>query len=333
MSIKLSNGHNMPLVGLGCSVFPEPPSVVEKAVETALDIGYKHFDTATLYNTELHLGNALRKAFDAGKVKREDLFIVTKLPQNAMAPERVSQFMDKALRDLQLQYVDLYLVHWPVGMLYRGNEKEMVPVDGDGNYLYDANTDLEAIWKEMEKLVESGRAKSIGVSNFNEKQLERILKIAKIPPVNNQVELHAYLQQPQLREFCNKHGISLTAYYPLGGLSRKDYPAKLKITVAPKLLEDPVVLDLAKKYNRSPAQILLRFSTQLDVAVIPKSSNPSRQLENFQIMDFTLKNEDLELLKSLDQGESARSCFSWPGAEKHPEYPFGHARFVPPPAE
>ncbi|CAL8137562.1 unnamed protein product [Orchesella dallaii] len=313
MSLKLSNGYNMPLVGLGCSVFPEPPSVVEKAVETALEIGYRHFDTATLYNTELHLGNAMRKAFDAGKVKREDLFIVTKLPQTAMAPERVSQFMDKALRDLQLEYVDLYLVHWPVGMLYRGNEKDMMPTDTEGNYLFDSSTDLEAVWREMEKLVESGRTKSIGLSNFNEKQIKRILKIAKIPPVNNQVELHAYLQQPQLREFCKNHGISLTAYFPLGGLSRKNYPAKLQITVAPKLLEDPIVLDLAKKYNLSPAQILLRFSTQLDVAIIPKSSNPTRLLENFQIMDFTIENEDLELLKTLDQGEPARSCFNWPG--------------------
>ncbi len=146
-----------------------------------------------------------------------------------MAPDRVSRFMDKSLKDLQLDYVDLYLIHWPCGMVHRGSDSDMFPMDTEGNYLFDPSTDIEAVWKEMEKCVESGKAKSIGLSNFNEKQIERIMKIAKIPPVNNQVELHAYFQQPKLREFCAKHGISVTAYFPIGGQARNDYPDRLKL--------------------------------------------------------------------------------------------------------
>lgn len=136
--------------------------------------------------------------------------------------------MDKSLKALQLDYVDLYLLHWPFGMIHRGSDDDLFPSDAQGNMLFDMDTDILGIWKEMEKLVDSGKTKSIGLSNFNEEQMERILKIARIPPVNNQVELHAYLQQPKFREFCNQRGISATAYFPIGGQARKDYPTKLQ---------------------------------------------------------------------------------------------------------
>jgi len=315
----------MPIVGLGLAVFPEDPKVVYDTLNKAIPMGYRSFDTASLYRTEVHLGNALKEVFSdpKGTLRRENFFITTKLPQIGMRPDLVDMFLTKSLLDLQMDYVDLYLIHWPIGMEFRGPEAYFPFTDVESKRCaYDLDTDLEAVWTAMEKVVKAGKAKAIGLSNFSQHQIERIMKVAEIPPANLQVELHAYLQQPELRRTCEKHGISITAYYPIGGQSRLQYPKDWQLSQAVPLLQDPIVVSIANKHGKTPAQILLRFLTQLNVAVIPKSSNNVRLQENFNVLNFELTPEDLVMLKKLDKGESGRSCFGMPGCESHPEYPF-----------
>ncbi|CAL8103243.1 unnamed protein product [Orchesella dallaii] len=317
--LTLPDGNKMPLVGLGMWQ-TDDPTELENAVDAALEAGYRHFDTATLYKNEDKLGNVLKKWLDSGRVKREELFIVTKLPWTAMAPERVELFLNSSLRKLQLSYIDLYLMHWPIGLQFRG-EEDLVPMEGD-KILYDTSTDLEAIWKELEKHVESGKLKSIGISNFTEKQIERIMKVSKIPPASHQVEIHAYFQNRKLRECSEKHGITLCAYGPLGSPGRdpKGFPGMN--FVVPNLLQDPVILDIATKHRKTGGQVLLRFLVQQNVVVIPKSTNPQRIQQNISIFDFELSTVDMRRIEALDKGDAGRSFPGFPDMRNHPECPW-----------
>jgi diketogulonate reductase-like aldo/keto reductase len=320
-NVVLNDGHQMPTIGFGTWLTNEPESL-EKLLNSALEAGYRHFDTAYFYQNEDILGDVLKKWFDSGRVKREDLFIVSKLPMIAMWPYRVNEFLKKSLKALQLDYVDLYMIQFPIGLKH--DENDVIPKDEDGKVILDTKTHLEATWKAMEHEVRSGRTKSVGLSNFNQEQIERILQSCTIPPVNLQVEVNAYFQQKELRAFCKKHNIVVCAYSPLGFCSEENTIEKANVTT---LMEDATIRKIAKKHGKTEAQVLLRFLIQSDLVVIPRTTNPERVKSNFEIFGFDLDSEDLTEINRLDKGKvghSKRAFFKrlLSGAEEHPEFPW-----------
>ncbi|XP_050514137.1 aldo-keto reductase family 1 member B1 [Diabrotica virgifera virgifera] len=307
-TVKFNNGNEIPIFGLG--TWKSKPGEVAQAVKDAIDIGYRHIDCAFVYGNEKEVGEALAAKFADGTVKREDIFITSKLWNTYHRPDLVEKCLQQTLSNLGIQYLDLYLIHWP--MAYK-EDLDIFPRREDGSIIF-SDVDYVDTWKEMEKVQQKGLVKSIGVSNFNEKQIERVLKIAKIKPVNNQVECHPYLNQKKLIDFCRSKDITVTAYSPLGS---PDRPFAKPGDV--ELLHDPKLKDLAAKHNKSPAQILLRFQVERGVIVIPKSVNKGRLEQNIDIFDFSLSKEDLATLESFDcDGRLIRLD----AALGHPHHPF-----------
>jgi 2,5-diketo-D-gluconate reductase A len=259
--IELNNGVRMPQLGYG--VFQVPDDETTAAVKTALETGYRSIDTAAVYGNEKGVGQAIAEA----GVARDELFITTKLWNSAQGYDSTLKAFDESMKKLGLEQLDLYLIHWPT-------PKRDKYLD---------------TWKAFEKLYADGRVRAIGVSNFQPAHLERLMDASDVVPAVNQVELHPYLQQQEVREFDAKHGIATEAWSPLakGG----------------SLLGDPVVAELAVKHSRTPAQIVLRWHLQLGNVVIPKSVTPSRIEENFDVFGFTLSEDEIESLSPLDRGE------------------------------
>ncbi|KAJ8670147.1 hypothetical protein QAD02_001406 [Eretmocerus hayati] len=316
-TIKLSSGYEMPVVGLG--TWQLKPEAMDKAISTALDSGYRHIDTAFVYNNEEAIGQSLKKYFDKGG-KRESLFITTKLPIYAVRASDVETYLKLSLKNLGLEYVDLYLIHAPAGLV---RDKDGFAKNEDGSVVIDNSTDLIATWKAMEDQVKAGLVKSIGLSNFNESQITSIIDNSEIKPSNLQVELQAYNQQRRLREFCNQHNISITAYSSLGSSASKAYKTDGAKELT-NLLEHPIVKKIADDRNKTTAQVLLRHQVQEGIIVIPKSSNPDRIKANIGIFDFELTEDELRQLDSLDRGEDGRlfDFLVFKGLDKHPLYPF-----------
>jgi len=310
--VTLSNGVKMPQFGLG--TWQSSPEEVKLAVTTALNEGYRLIDTATVYQNEKDIGDALKDYFATGKLKREDVFLVTKLWVSHNRPEDVEPALRDSLKKLQVEYVDLYLVHQPV--TYDHEVKNQ-----------DHSVKVEDSWKGMEGVYEKGLTKAIGVSNFNESQIERIQKIAKVPIHNSQVELHLNFQQDKHFEVCKKHKITVSAYAPLGSPGRSNFTLptgqKLEWPEAPEPLKNENVLKLAEKYNKSPAQILLRHLLQKGILIIPKSVTPKRIKENAQIFDFKLTDEEIDQLNKTPKGPR---LFLQDFCEGHPEDPFADER-------
>ncbi|XP_061187904.1 aldo-keto reductase family 1 member B10-like [Saccostrea echinata] len=315
-TIQLNNGKEMPIIGLG--TWQSPKDEVKAALLAALDAGYRHIDTAYSYMNEDAIGEALQEIFKSGKVKREDLFIVTKLPLIHMDPKLVKRSLELSLKNFQLSYLDLYLVHFPIPLEYDGDDTNVVPQNESGNWKGADKWDLLGTWKAMEDLVDLGLTKSIGVSNFSISQVERICKVAKHKPVTNQVECHIYLPQTELVEACKKLGITITAYSPFGSPGR---PAFIKQADDPVVMEDPVILKLAEKCGKTPAQVILRNLIQRGMIVIPKSTNPERIRSNLQVFDFSLSKEDME---EIDKIKTRHRYFDFMGAmfKDHPECPW-----------
>ncbi|XP_025194375.1 uncharacterized protein LOC112594002 [Melanaphis sacchari] len=311
--VKFNNGQLYPILGLGtwqASLFIDDSQHTEiiNSIKSAIDIGYRHFDCAAIYNNEKLLGKAINDKILEGVVKRDELFITSKLWNNKHRFELVEEALKNTLNDLCLSYVDLYLIHWPFG-----TSEDPNATDSEGRLLGSGISYLET-WKAMEGCVQKGLTKSIGVSNFNIRQLKDILEIATIKPVVNQVECHPYLSQNKLKEFCESNGILLTGYAPLGSAKRS--------WAGPEedaILDEPIVKQLADKYKKTNAQILIKFQIQRGIIVIPKSSNPKRQKENFDVWDFELTSQDIDLLESLNK--NAR-YFEYNSANHLKDYPF-----------
>ena len=261
----LNNGLAIPQLGYG--VWKVPNDEAETAVGQALKAGYRLIDTAKVYGNELGVGKALATT----DIPREELFITTKVWNADHGYENTLKAFDESLEKLGLDYVDLYLIHWPTPK-------------------YDKYVET---YKSLEKLYKDGRTKAIGVCNFDIPHLQRIMDECEVVPTVNQVECHPYLQQTELKKFCEEHGILLEAYSPLMN--------------GTKVLQDPVISDIANQYGKTPAQIILRWHLQSDVIVIPKTVTPSRMDENLNVFDFELSSADLDRIAELDRNERHNS--------------------------
>ena len=261
----LNNGLIIPQLGYG--VWKVPNEEAQTAVEQALETGYRLIDTAKIYGNEQGVGNAIANS----NVPREDLFITTKVWNADQGYENTLRAFDESLEKLGLDYVDLYLIHWPTPK-------------------YDAYVET---YKALEKLYKEGRTKAIGVCNFDIEHLQRIMEECEVKPTVNQVECHPYLQQKELKEFCQQHDIIIEAYSPLMN--------------GTKVMENEVIQEIANQHGKTPAQVILRWHIQSDVIVIPKTVTPSRMEENLNVFDFELSAADLNKIANLDRNERHNS--------------------------
>ncbi len=264
--IELSSGAHIPQLGFG--VYQIDPDETAGAVKTALDIGYRHIDTAEMYQNEAGVGQGVR---DAG-VDRADVFVTSKLNNGFHEPDAARTAFDETLSKLGFDYVDLFLIHWPLPTLYGG--------------------DFISTWQTLEDFRRDGRARSIGVSNFQTHHLERLANETDTVPAVNQVEVHPYFVNDEVRAYCIEHGIAVEAWSPIA---------------QGKVLDDPVVTKIAEAAGKSPAQVVLRWHVQRCDIVFPKSVTPKRIEENFELFDFELSDHDVDALTALDKGEDGRT--------------------------
>lgn len=305
--IKFNNGEEYPVLGLG--TWKSKPGQVTQAVKDAIDIGYRHIDCSPVYENEKEVGAGILAKISEGVVKREDLFVTSKLWNTRHKAENVEKGLRVTLTDLGLDYIDLYLLHWPFAF---EESEELWPRDVDGKLLL-TDDDYVDTWKAMESLVKRGLIKSIGLSNFNKGQVERVLSIATILPVTNQVECTPYLNQKNLMDFCKLKNITLTAHSPLGS---GDKPG---IKPGDLVLSDERLDAIRVKHGKSRAQIALKFQVQRGLLVIPKTVTKWRMEENTEIFDFDLAEEDMATLNGMECNR--RTCV-FREAAHHIHHPF-----------
>ncbi|WP_068187631.1 aldo/keto reductase [Mycobacterium sp. UM_CSW] len=264
-TIELNDGVRIPQLGFG--VFQIKPDETAAAVKRALDIGYRHIDTAEMYGNEREVGQGIR---DAG-LDRADVFVTSKLNNGFHKPDDARRGFDKTLEALDSDYVDLFLIHWPLPTLYGG--------------------DFVSTWKVLEEFAKDGRARSIGVSNFQVEHLERLAAETETVPSVNQIEVHPYFTNEQVRGYGRDHGIVTEAWSPIA---------------QGKVLGDPVINRIADARGKSPAQVVLRWHVQRGDIIFPKSVTPERIRENFELFDFELDGSDMDAITALDKGEAGR---------------------------
>ncbi len=281
--LKLNNDVEMPILGLG--TWKSDKTQIYSAIRWALKLGYKHFDCASVYGNEEEIGMALKGAMNEDGLKRDEFFVTSKLWNNMHRKEDVREALEKSLKDLGLEYLDLYLMHWPVAQ----KKEAIMPLTKDDMVSLDEVPIIET-WKAMEELYKEGKIRAIGVSNFGIKRLEELLKEADINPMVLQVERHPYLQQNELLEFCDKNMIKMVAYSPLGG-DRKE------------VLKEDVVIDIAKRNNISEAQVVLAWNMMNGVGVVPKSVNEMHLRENIGSLNVELDERDMEELGKINKDE------------------------------
>lgn len=263
--------------------------------------GYRLLDGAGDYGNEKEAGEGLARAIKDGVVRREEVFVTSKLWNTFHAPEHVAKLARLQLQHWQLDYFDLFHIHFPIALKYVDPEHRYPPewFADDGKTVELDTTPIQATWQAMEKLVDEGLAKSIGVSNFNGSLLLDVLRYARIPPAVLQIEHHPYLVQQPLLDLAKSRDIAVTAYCSFGPASWVELDMHLDV---PSLLQHDVIGSIASKHGKSPAQILLRWASQRGIAVIPKSSNADRAKSNLQSADFTIPEEDMKAITSLDKG-------------------------------
>jgi 2,5-diketo-D-gluconate reductase A len=264
--IELNDGNRIPQLGFG--VFQIPPEGTAEAVSTALEAGYRHIDTAEMYGNEREVGQAVR----ASGLTRDEVFVTSKLNNGFHRPDDARRAFDATLADLGLDFVDLFLIHWPLPTLYNG--------------------DFVSTWATLEAFQRDGRARSIGVSNFQVEHLQRLAAECDITPAVNQIELHPYLLNDEVRAYGEALGIATQAWSPIA---------------QGQVLDDPVITEIARKLERSPAQVVLRWHIQRRSIVFPKSTTPARIRENLDLFDFWLTPADVEAIDALDRGEQGRT--------------------------
>ncbi|KAL4787399.1 NADP-dependent oxidoreductase domain-containing protein [Aspergillus varians] len=275
---KLNSGHNIPAIGLG--TWLSKPHEVENAVEVALRAGYRHIDAAACYLNENEVGNGWKES----GVPRDQIFITSKLWNTHHHPDHID-------------YLDLYLIHWPVA--FEHTNETLSPIDPVTKRFRLADVPVSDTWKALEKLIKSGKIRSIGVSNFTLEKLEELLKTAEIPPAVSQIEAHPYLQQSQLTQYSKDENILTVAYSPLGN----------KIYNAPLVIDDPTVQKIAKDLGKDQAAVLISWAVQRGTSVLPKSVTPSRIESNFQ--DFVIPDAEFETLNKLDRNQRYNYPFRW----------------------
>lgn len=287
--VKLNNGTSIPLLGLG--TWKSKPNEVAEAVKYAIEVGFRHIDCAYAYENEHEVGQALKAKMEDGTIKREDVFITSKVWNTHHSRHLVFESFNATLKDLGVSYVDMYMVHWPVGFQEGG---ELYPKDKDGKFLF-SDVDYMETWLAVEEIYKKGLAKAIGLANFNKEQIERVISQGTVIPSNLQIECHPYFTQKKMIQYCRSKGIAVTAYSPLGSPDRPFAKPD-----DPKLMENPVIIGIGKKYNKSAAQIMIKFQIQRGVVVIPKSTIEKEIRENIQIFDFEISPEDMTAIENLD---------------------------------
>lgn len=282
-TITLNVGNKMPIIGLG--TFLSSPGEVYKAVRWALKVGYRHIDCASVYGNQNEVGQALQDAMKEDNIKREELFITSKLWNDSHNIEDVKPACRQTLEELKLDYLDLYLIHWPVAQ-----KKGTQMPQNDEDWISLEDVPLWETYSEMEKLYEQGVCKAIGVSNFNEDTLAKLISKTQIIPAVNQVECHPLLNQKDLIEYCIKNNISVTAYSPLGAQYSQG-----------SLLSHPRIVEISTKLNVTPAQVLLAWQISRGVIVIPKSVHEDRIRENFASLAVTLDDDDIKKIDEMNE--------------------------------
>jgi D-xylose reductase len=300
-TLRLTSGSQMPVVGLG--TWKVDSSAAPALVEAAARTGWSHFDCASDYGNEAEVGAGLQNILRSGSVRREELWVTSKLWNTNHAPEHVRQACERSLRDLRLDYLDLYLIHFPIALEYVPPEKRY-----PAGWFYDpaapdpkmkpARVPISETWQAMEELLRAGLVKNIGVSNFNIGLLRDMLAYATVPPAVLQVEMHPYLTQAKLVRFCRQEKIAVTAFSPLGAPS---YVSIGMATEKDSVLNEEVVRDAATRHAKTPAQVVLRWAVQRGTAAIPKTTRPERLRENLSIFDFELSLTEMDAIASLDR--------------------------------
>lgn len=310
MSIKLNSGYDMPLVGFGC--WKVDNDTCAATIYNAIKVGYRLFDAAQDYGNCKEIGEGINKALDEGLVARDELFITSKLWNSYHDPKNVELALKKVLSDMKLDYLDLFLIHFPIAFKFVPIEERYPPgfYCGDGDNFHYENVPLADTWKAMEKLTKSGKVKSIGISNFSGALIYDLLRSAEIKPAVLQIEHHPYLQQPRLVEYVQSQNIAITGYSSFGPQSFLELKHS-KALDTPTLFEHKTIKSIADKNKKTPAQVLLRWASQRKIAVIPKSNNPDRLLQNLEVNDFDLSKEDFEEISKLDQELRFNNPWDW----------------------
>lgn len=315
-TLPFANGDEMPALGLG--TWKSSPGEVGTAVEEALRLGYRHLDCAAIYMNEAEIGVALARCFGKGLVAREELWVTSKLWCNSHRDRDVQPAVEQSLRDLGLDYLDLYLVHWPVALKH-----DVWRPDKPSDFVSLRDIPLEETWGAMQRLLEKGLVRHIGVSNYSAQNLSRHLDEPH-PPEMNQVEIHPYLQQPDLVRFAHEHGIHVTGYSPLGS---GDRPSSMKAEQEPVLLRDATIQAIAHEADASPAQVMLAWALQRLNAVIPKSVDPDRLRQNLEAADLKLDPSAMERISGIDRARRYITGTFWapPGSPYSVETLWGEA--------
>lgn len=310
MSVKLNTGYQMPIIGLG--TWQSKPGEVATAVEAALKNGYRHIDCAWAYGNQKEIGEVFTRLF-SGEIKREDVFITSKVWNTYHSFEKAKENIDMILSELQLSYIDLLLIHWPMGYKEGG---EPFPKDSEGKRMLYSDVDYLDTWKALEEAQKDGKVRSIGISNFNHKQISRLLEKGHVKPAVLQVEIHPYLQQKKLRWFCKEKGITVVAYSSLGNPGS----AMFRQEGDPNILEEKAVKEIAQRHGKTTAQVALRWAVQNNILVIPKSTKEERIRQNADLFNFELSQDEMSLIEGLDRNWRIVDLTASSG--DHPHFPF-----------